>query len=76
MPAQVGHRAVVEVVDDHDKVAQFHQLIDKKGAFEWQQGVLTAWDGQVMKLTVNNQPLDFKLSPAALLFFRIGDDEL
>jgi stage II sporulation protein D len=51
-----------------------YRLIDKKGAFEWQQGVLTAWDGQVMKLTVNARPLDFKLSPDALLFYRIGDE--
>jgi len=25
------------------------RLIDKKSAFEWQQGVLTAWDGKTMK---------------------------
>jgi len=50
------------------------RLIDKKGAFEWQQGVLTAWNGQTMKLTVNNQPVDFKLSPDALIFFRIGEE--
>ena len=32
------------------------RLIDKKGAFEWQQGVLTSWDGQTMTLLVNGQP--------------------
>jgi peptidoglycan hydrolase-like amidase len=50
------------------------RLIDRKGAFEWQQGVLTAWDGQTMRLTVNNQPADFQLSPDALIFSRVGDD--
>jgi stage II sporulation protein D len=51
-----------------------YRLIDKKGAFEWQQGVLTAWDGQVLKLIVNARPIEFRLSPNAPLFFRIGDE--
>src|SRR5262245_48349798 len=38
------------------------RLIDKKGAFEWQQGVLTSWDGTTMKLLINGQPREFKLS--------------
>src|SRR5205085_9223840 len=28
------------------------RLIDKKGAFEWQQGVLVSWDGSTMRLLV------------------------
>src|SRR5262249_30573023 len=28
------------------------RLIDKKNAFEWQQGVLVSWDGQTMRLLV------------------------
>src|SRR5262249_20307587 len=30
------------------------RLIDKKSAFEWQQGILTSWDGQTVSLLVNN----------------------
>jgi stage II sporulation protein D len=52
------------------------RLIDKKGAFEWQQGVLTSWDGQKMRLIVNGQPKEFALAPDALVYQRIGDERL
>lgn len=52
------------------------RLIDKKGAFEWQQGVLVSWDGQKMRLLVNGQPKEFALSPDALIYQRIGDERL
>jgi peptidoglycan hydrolase-like amidase len=52
------------------------RLIDKKSAFEWQQGVLTSWDGKVMKLTINGQPREFKLSPDAAIYQRVGDERL
>jgi len=52
------------------------RLIEKKGAFEWQQGVLTSWDGQTMKLLVNGQPKEFKLSQDAPIYQRIGDERL
>jgi peptidoglycan hydrolase-like amidase len=50
------------------------RLIDKKSAFEWQQGVLTQWDGQTMKLNVGGKIIDFKVNPNALYFFRMGDE--
>jgi len=50
------------------------RMIDKKGTFEWQQGVLTQWDGQTMKLNINGKIVDFKLKPNALFFFRMGDE--
>jgi peptidoglycan hydrolase-like amidase len=50
------------------------RLIDKKGAFEWQQGVLTQWDGQTMKLNVGGRIVEFRVKPDALYFFRIGDE--
>jgi len=50
------------------------RLIDKKSAFEWQQGVLTQWDGQTVKLNVGGKIIDFKVSPNALYFFRMGDE--
>jgi peptidoglycan hydrolase-like amidase len=52
------------------------RLIDKKGAFEWQQGVLTSWDGTTMRLVVTGQPKEFTLAPDALVYQRIGDDRL
>lgn len=52
------------------------RLIDKKGAFEWQQGVLVGWDGTTMQLLVNGQPKEFKVSPDAAIYQRIGDDRL
>src|SRR6266571_4198470 len=52
------------------------RLIEKKGAFEWQQGVLIFWDGQTMKLLVNGQPKEFKLNPDAPIYKRIGDERL
>jgi stage II sporulation protein D len=50
------------------------RLIDRKSAFEWQQGVLTQWDGQAVKLNVGGKIIDFKVSPNALYFFRMGDE--
>ncbi|HEY2384708.1 MAG TPA: SpoIID/LytB domain-containing protein [Terriglobia bacterium] len=52
------------------------RLIDKKSAFEWQQGVLTSWDGTTMKLLVGNQPKEFKLSGDAPIYQRVGDERL
>ncbi len=52
------------------------RLIDKKGAFEWQQGVLVAWDGQVMKLLVNGQPREFRLNADAPVYERVGDERM
>ena len=52
------------------------RLIDKKGAFEWQQGVLTSWNGTTLRLLVNGQPKDYTLAPDALVYQRIGDERL
>jgi SpoIID/LytB domain protein len=52
------------------------RLIEKKGAFEWQQGILTAWDGKTMTLIVNGQPKEFTVSPDAPIYKRIGDERL
>jgi stage II sporulation protein D len=53
-----------------------YRLIEKKAAFEWQQGVLVSWDGQKMRLLVAGQPKEYSLSPDALLYQRIGDERL
>ena len=52
------------------------RLVDKKGAFEWQQGVLTSWDGTKMRLVVGGQPKEFALAPDALVYQRIADERL
>jgi peptidoglycan hydrolase-like amidase len=52
------------------------RLLDKKGAFEWQQGVLVSWDGQKMRLMVGGQAREFTLNPDALIYHRIGDDRI
>ena len=52
------------------------RIIDRKAAFEWQQGVLTSWDGQKMRLIVNGQPKEYALSPDVLVYQRIGDERL
>src|SRR4051812_9159193 len=52
------------------------RLVDKKSAFEWQQGVLTSWDGQKMRLVVDGQAKEFAVSPDALIYQRIGDERL
>jgi stage II sporulation protein D len=51
-----------------------YRLIDKKGAFEWQQGVLASWDGRTMSLVVAGKPTEFRLSPDAPVFFRMGEE--
>jgi peptidoglycan hydrolase-like amidase len=52
------------------------RLIDKKSAFEWQQGILISWDGTTMKLAVNGQPREFKMSADAPIYQRIGDERV
>ena len=52
------------------------RLVDKKGAFEWQQGVLVSWDGKTMRLLVNGQPKAFTLDGDAPIYQRIGDERL
>jgi len=52
------------------------RLIDRKGAFEWQQGVLTSWDGRKMRLIVNGRQKEFSLNPDALIYQRIGDERV
>ena len=51
------------------------RLIDKKSAFEWQQGVLESYDSasRRMRVTVAGQLREFTLAPDALLYQRVGD---
>jgi len=51
-----------------------YRLIDKKGSFEWQQGVLNSWDGTTMVLAVGGKPTQFRISPDAPIFFRMGEE--
>jgi stage II sporulation protein D len=52
------------------------RLIDKKSAFEWQQGVLVSFDAGKMQLLANGQLRTFSLAPDALVYHRIGDSRL
>ena len=52
------------------------RLIDRKNAFEWQQGVLVSFDGRTMRLMVGGQPKDFTLNSDALIYQRIGDERI
>jgi len=52
------------------------RLIEKKGAFEWQEGVLVSWDGQTATLITNGAPTEFNIRSDAPIFQRIGDDRI
>jgi stage II sporulation protein D len=52
------------------------RLIDKKSAFEWQQGVLVSFDAGQMQLLVNGQLKTFPLAPDALVYHRVGESRL
>ncbi len=52
------------------------RLIDKKSAFEWQQGVLVSFDAGKMRLLVGGQLKEFTLAPGALIYHRVGDSRL
>ena len=52
------------------------RLIDKKSAFEWQQGVLVSFDTGKMQLMVGGQLKTFALAPDALVYHRVGDSRL
>jgi peptidoglycan hydrolase-like amidase len=52
------------------------RLIEKKSAFEWQQGVLVSMAGGTMRLLVNGQPKELALAPDALIYQRVAEDRL
>ena len=54
------------------------RLIEKKSAFEWQQGVLESFDAgeRRMRLLAGGQLKEFSLAPNALVYQRIGDSRL
>jgi stage II sporulation protein D len=52
------------------------RLVDKKNAFEWQQGVFVSRNGPVLQLLVNGQPKELTLNPDALIYQRIGDERI
>ena len=52
------------------------RLIDKKSAFEWQQGVLVSFDAGTIRLLVGGQLKEFSLASDALVYHRVGDGRL
>src|SRR5262249_9374320 len=72
----VTEQGLVSTTEPPSASELLFRLIDRKGAFEWQQGVLVGWDGQKMKLLLNGQPREFGLSPDALIYQRVGDERM
>jgi stage II sporulation protein D len=54
------------------------RLIDKKSAFEWQQGVLESYDAaeRRLRLVVGGQMKEFSLAPNPLVYERVGDSRV
>jgi stage II sporulation protein D len=52
------------------------RLIDKKSAFEWQQGVLVSFDAGRLQMLVSGQLKNFSLAPDALVYHRVGDSRV
>jgi peptidoglycan hydrolase-like amidase len=52
------------------------RLIDKRSAFEWQQGVLVSFDAGKVRLLVSGELKEFSLAPDALIYHRVGDSRL
>lgn len=52
------------------------RLIDRKSAFEWQQGVLVSFDAGKMQLLVSGQLKSYSLAPDALVYHRVGESRL
>jgi peptidoglycan hydrolase-like amidase len=52
------------------------RLIDKKSAFEWQQGVLVSFDAGKMQLLGGGRLKTFTLAPDALIYHRVGESRL
>ena len=52
------------------------RLIDKKAAFEWQQGILVSFEAGTLQLLLSGQMKTFTLAPDALIYQRIGESRL
>jgi peptidoglycan hydrolase-like amidase len=74
--AFLNQQAILPVTGSPKVSDLLFRLIDRKGAFEWQQGVLTSWDGTKMRLVVGGQQKEFALAPDALIYQRIGEERL
>jgi stage II sporulation protein D len=57
-----------------DRKDVLFRLIERKSAFEWQQGILLSWEGGVMTLAIAGKPTAFRLAADAPIFLRRGDD--
>lgn len=51
-----------------------YRLVERKNAFEWQQGHLVSWDGQKMRVRTNGELKDFSLRDDAPVFHRTGTE--
>jgi stage II sporulation protein D len=57
-----------------DRADVLFRLIERKSAFEWQQGILLSWKDGVMRLSVAGTPTPFRIAADAPIFLRRGDE--
>jgi stage II sporulation protein D len=74
----VTEQGILTAGDEVPRKELLFRLIDKKSAFEWQQGVLQSFDAgeRRMRLLVGGQLKEFSLAPDALVYHRVGDSRL
>jgi stage II sporulation protein D len=69
----VREQGLLSEGEDTPRDEVLFRLIDKKSAFEWQQGVLVSFDAGTVRLLVNGQLKEFSVPPDALVYHRVGD---
>jgi peptidoglycan hydrolase-like amidase len=57
-----------------DRADVLFRLIERKSAFEWQQGILLSWRDGIMRLSVAGTPTPFRVAADAPIFLRRGDE--
>ena len=74
--AFLNEQAIVPAGTSLPRSELLFRIVDRKNAFEWQQGVLVSWDGKTMKLMVAGQPKEYTVNPDTLIYQRIGDERI
>ncbi|HXG55018.1 MAG TPA: SpoIID/LytB domain-containing protein [Vicinamibacterales bacterium] len=74
----VREQGILTAGEDVPLLELLFRLIDKKSAFEWQQGVLESFDAdsRTLRLVVGGQRKAFTVAPNALVYQRVGDSRL
>ena len=72
----VREQGILTEGEDTPRDELLFRLVDKKSAFEWQQGVLVSFDAGAVRLLVGGQLKEFSIPPDALVYHRVGDSRL